>query len=187
MNSTFFAAAVRRAVPVAALALLLSACATTPQVTCSMPQSRNLDQAIEYSKAQLIQGCEANFERYYTNLLDIAEGDPTPENKQSFSNFFVWVSDQGILSRRQAQQMYNRYFNVKFVSLLGDYNNCQSTCPRQSQVLQQMEHELSDKELGLLKISMDRGSYYRADRLFKQTELVLAATCQACDLDAPSP
>ena len=43
-----------------------------------------------------------------------------------------------------------------------------------------MERELSQKERGLLKVSTDADSYYRADRLYQEVELVLEATCTAC-------
>ena len=62
-------------------------------------------------------------------LLEVAAGDPDPGNRQIFSEFLVWTSDSGLLSKRQAQETWNRYFNVKFVSLRGDYNNCAQTCP----------------------------------------------------------
>ena len=88
--------------------------------------------------------------------------------------------DQGLLSTRQAQEYYNRFFNVKFMTLQGDYNNCSHTCPRRDRVLLDMERELGDKERGLLKVSLDNAGYYRADELFKEVELVLEATCTAC-------
>jgi hypothetical protein len=43
-----------------------------------------------------------------------------------------------------------------------------------------MERELSDKERGLLKVSLDSAGYYRADELYQEVELVLEATCTAC-------
>ena len=46
--------------------------------------------------------------------------------------------------------------------------------------MQEMNRELADKEQGLLKVSADRREYYRANRLFQETELVLQATCEAC-------
>ena len=113
-------------------------------------------------------------------MLTIAEGDPKPENKRAFSEFLVWSSDRGLLSKRQAQDHYNRYFNVKFMSLRGDYNNCSHTCPNRNKVLLDMERELTDKERGLLRVSLDNQGYYRADELFQEVELVLEATCTAC-------
>lgn len=159
--------------------LVLSACATTPPA-CGGPTSRNLDTAFEQAQANLSAGCAAHFDRYYDDLLGIAEGDPKPENKRRFSEFLVWASDEGILSKRQARDYYNRYFNVKFMSLAGDYNNCSHTCPRRDRVMLDMERELVDKERGLLKVSLDNSGYYRADELYREVELVLEATCTAC-------
>ena len=131
-------------------------------------------------KSSLNSGCQAHFDRYYDDLLLIAEGDPKAENKRAFSEFLVWASDQGLLSTRQAQDYYNRYFNVKFMSMRSDYNNCSHTCPNKQKVLFDMERELLDKERGLLKVSTDADAYYRADRLYQEVELVLEATCTAC-------
>ncbi|MDH3547304.1 MAG: hypothetical protein OEN22_09405 [Gammaproteobacteria bacterium] len=163
----------------AAISLTLASCAST-KPTCDSPQTRNLDRAISAVQATLTNGCQAHFDRYYDDLLTIAEGDPKPENKREFSEFLVWASDEGLLSKRQAQENYNRYFNVKFMSLRGDYNNCSHTCPNKQKVLFDMERELTDKERGLLKVSLDNQGYYRADELFHEVELVLEATCTAC-------
>jgi hypothetical protein len=160
-------------------ALALAGCATTT-ADCSLPRTASLDQAMDAAEARLADGCEAEFDRYYAELLSIAEGDPGPENKRKFSDFLLTATDQGLLSKRQAERAYNRYFNVKYVSLMGDYNNCAYTCPRKRQVLTAMEAELLDKEQGLLRVSQDAPGYYRADRLYQETELVLEATCTAC-------
>ena len=159
--------------------LILMACAT-PAPTCDGPQTRNLDAAVDSVKASLMNGCHAHFDRYYDDLLNVAEGDPKPENKRVFSQFLLWSADEGLLSRRQAEDYYNRYFNVKFMSLRSDYNNCSHTCPNKRRVLLDMERELSDKERGLLKVSLDNTGYYRADELYQEVELVLEATCTAC-------
>ena len=160
-------------------AAFLAGCATT-EPGCYSPQTRNLDHALEAVKSDLSSGCAAHFDRYYDDLLTIAEGNPDPENKRAFSEFLVWASDEGLLSRRQAEDYYNRYFNVKFMSMRGDYNNCSHTCPNKARVLYDMERELSDKERGLLLVSRDNDGYYRADRLYQEVELVLEATCNAC-------
>lgn len=157
----------------------LASCATTPP-SCPSPQTRNLETAVRYVETSLQTGCAAHFDRFYDDLLTIAEGDPKPENKRIFSEFLVWSTDRGLLSTRQAEDYYNRYFNVKFMSMKGDYNNCSHTCPNKQKVLFDMERELSDKERGLLRVAEDRDGYYRADRLFQEVELVLEATCTAC-------
>ena len=164
---------------VIAAGTLLASCATTPP-PCNGPATKNLSAAIDAVQYELLNGCEARFDRYYDDLLTIAEGDPQLENKRVFSEFLVWSKDQGLLSRRQAESYYNRYFNVKFVALEGEYNNCSHSCPRRDVVYRDMERELSDKERGLLKVSLDNDSYYRASELYQEVELVLEATCTAC-------
>lgn len=159
--------------------LVLASCATSPP-PCNGPQSKNLTSAISAVQSNLNNGCAEHFDRYYDDLLSIAEGDPKAENKRVFSEFLVWTSDEGLLSQRQAREYYNRYFNVKFVSLQSDYNNCTHTCPRRDRVMLNMERELTDKERGLLKVSLDNAGYYRADELYQEVELVLEATCTAC-------
>lgn len=157
----------------------LISCASSPP-PCVGPQTKNLDAAIDQVKRSLNDGCAAQFDRLYDDLLTTAEGDPRPENKRRFSEFLVWSADEGLLSQRQAREHYNRYFNVKFVSLASDYNNCSHTCPRRDRVMLDMERELSDKERGLLRVSLDNTGYYRADELYREMELVLEATCTAC-------
>jgi hypothetical protein len=167
-------------VAIALLFLFLTSCATSPP-PCDGPTTKNLDAAISLVQRSLNDGCAAHFDRLYDDLLTIAEGDPKAENKRKFSEFLVWTTEEGLLSQRQAKEYYNRYFNVKFVSLQGDYNNCSHTCPRRDRVMRDMERELSDKERGLLNVSLDNSGYYRADELYQEVELVLEATCTACE------
>ncbi len=171
------------AVAVLGLAALLSACNSNPsreQPVCNPPQGPDLDQSLSQARFDLETGCEGRFDDYFDRLLSIAEGDPKPENKSRFSDFLLWANRQGLLSKQQARRRYNRYFGIKFVSLMGDYSVCSDTCKRKQEVLQAMRQELADKEQGLLRVSADRRSYSRASQLLRETELVLEATCTAC-------
>lgn len=161
---------------------LLTACNSNPSKTktCNLPQGPDLNQAVAEAQSALQTSCRLHFDRYFQRLLSIAEGDPKKENKAIFSDFLLWANTQGLLSKRQARETYTRYFGVKYISLLSDYSVCAQTCPRQKEVIQNMSHELQDKEQGLLKISAEQSDYYRANRLFQETELVLKATCEAC-------
>lgn len=166
----------------AAIVTSLAACSTSPtQATaCSVPEGPNLERAISAARFDLETGCEHRFDEYFQRLLTIAEGDPKKENKASFSDFLLWANDAGLLSKAQARETYNRYFGVKYVSLVSDYSVCAQTCPHQSDVMRDMNRELADKEQGLLKISNDRLNYTRASNLYQEAELVLEATCEAC-------
>jgi len=164
------------------LLLTLVGCNSAPSqdTSCTMPGGHDLDQAISASRFQLETGCATHFDRYFTSLLSIASGDPRKENKGKFSDFLLWANQADLISKNQARDYYNRYFNVKFMALRGDYNNCSHTCPNRQRILVDMERELSDKERGLLRISLDNQAYYRADELYQEVELVLEATCTAC-------
>jgi len=170
------------AAAVAVLATALTACNSNPSraTACSLPEGPDLDRAISAARFDLETGCEQQFDQYFQRLLTIAEGDPKKDNKAAFSEFLIWANEEGLLSKRQARETYTRYFGVKYVSLVSDYSVCDQTCPRQDEVMREMNRELVDKEQGLLKVSADRREYYRANRLFQETELVLEATCEAC-------
>jgi hypothetical protein len=165
-----------------ALAALLTGCNTNPPraSACSPPEGPNLERAISTARFDLSTGCEQQFDDYFQRLLTIAEGDPKKDNKVAFSDFLIWANAEGLLSKRQARELYTRYFGVKYVSLISDYNVCAQTCPHRQEVMQEMNRELVDKEQGLLKVSADQREYYRANRLFQEAELVLNATCEAC-------
>lgn len=165
------------------LALIVTAgCETQAPVAdlCSGRLGSNLDLAFAETEQRLGAGCEYQFDNYFRENLATAEANPDAENKRAFSDHLVRVNAMGVISKRQAQELYNRYFNVKFVSLAGDYNTCSQTCPVQARVISDMKTELQDKELGLLRVTGDNASYYRADNLLKETQLVLTATCRAC-------
>jgi len=160
--------------------LLASACTTSDPNYCAVDLRGDLDGAMRTVETKLGSGCEYQFDSYFQNLLALAEANPDKNNRRYFSDHLMRVQDMGVISRRQAEGLYNRYFNVKFVSLQGDYNTCSQTCPIRKQVMSDMKAELHDKELGLLRASNDAASFYRADNLLKETDLVLEATCRAC-------
>jgi len=166
-------------------ALALAGCASQQTAEyCSARLGGNLNSAMKEATERLSGGCEYQFDGYFQQLLAIAEANPDRRNRMHFSDFLLQANDTGVISRRQAQSLYNRYFGIKFVSLQGDYNTCSQTCPQRARVLSDMQAELHDKELGLLRASADQQSFYRADNLLKETELVLEATCTACEAGA---
>lgn len=163
------------------VAHVLVGCAAEATDACRGQLGGTLDGAMVDAESRLANGCEYEFDRYFGELLTIAEANPDRRNAQHFSEFLLRQAATGAISRRTAEGLYNRYFNIKFVSLQGDYNTCSQTCPVRARVLSAMQTELKDKELGLLRVSSDTASFYRADHLYKEAELVLEATCRACE------
>ena len=162
------------------LALLAAGC-TTPQTVsqCDLNLNAPLRSAMTNVERALGQDCGRYYESYVSELIAIASENPSDDNRRAFSDFLVSLSDSGMISKRQARNLYNRYFNVKFVSLDGDYSTGSQVCPDKDKVLLAMRQELLDKETGLVQVSNDPSSYYRADLLLQEAELVLEATCRA--------
>lgn len=161
--------------------LFVAGCTTTQTADqCGVHLKAPLRTAMAVVEDRLASGCGAYYQGYVADLIDIAKDNPSADNKKAFSDFLVSLSDQGIISKRQAKELYNRYFNVKFVSLDGEYSTCSQVCPVRDKVLLDMRQELLDKEVGLLQASNDSAGYYRADLLLKESEIVLEATCRAC-------
>ena len=163
-------------------ALALSGCETTQTTAqCTGTLGNDLERAALTAEDRIGQGCEYHFDDYFGEMLTIAEANPDAANRVVFSDFLVGQHEAGTLSKRRAQALYNRYFGIKFVSLQGDFNTCAQTCPVRETVLSDMRTELQHKERGLLRASADQPSFYRADNLLKEAELVLEATCRACE------
>ncbi len=166
----------------ASLVALLSGCQTTAEPACPLPQGTNVERSFTHARGDLSRSeCQFRFDAYFERLLDIAAGDPSPQNSERFSQFLVWANDQGIISKISAKEHYNRYFSAKFVSLPDDYSNCSYTCRKKQEIISNMKTELRDKDRGLLKVTGDKRKYAEANRLYDSVQTLLEATCKACD------
>lgn len=152
-----------------------------PASSCKLPRTMNLSQAIDMTKQTLGRNeCVYEFTLYFENLLEIGKGDPSLKNKEKFSSFLIWSNETGILSKLQAKEYYNRYFNTLFMSLPEEYNTC-SISSQKEMVIKEMELELIQKQLGLLSVCEDKTSYYEAHAQMDTMILLIEATCMACE------
>ncbi len=165
------------------LTLFLFGCATTnKEPPCQLPESKNVESAFSHAREDLSRPkCHYRFDAYFQRLLEIAEGDPDPGHARRFSDFLVWANAQDIVNKRTAKDYYNRYFSYKFVSLPDKYSNCGYTCRVRDEVAANMREELRDKDKGLLKVTGDRDKYARANDLYESIQLLIEATCTACE------
>jgi hypothetical protein len=149
---------------------------------CKVDMQSTLDRALVNTQNVLTKNrkCSENFDSYFRNLITVAKGYPDPSNKQKFSDFLVSLSENGIITRQRAEELYNRYFSVKFLTMMGDYNVCSSVCSNEDSFKIQIENELADKETGLQKICRDGEAFARSNRLYAETLLVVSATCRTC-------
>jgi hypothetical protein len=167
---------------VGALAVLSCANQQFVKTNCILPSGVDLEEALAHSKDDLGHfQCEAQFDAYYKRLIEVAKRNPDIQNKRKFSGFLEWANERGIIDKIQARDYYNRYFNTTFMSLPDDYNVC-STCSEKSQrdIEIQLERELGQKEVGLLKACQDKDAFYLAMDQYNSILLLLDATCTAC-------
>jgi hypothetical protein len=174
---------------VLATVLWLAGCQMTPETTpeCALPRTTDVAHAFEQTRNGLKRSeCHFHFDAYFERLLETAAGDPDPKHSEHFSEFLLWANAQDIITRRNAQEYYNRYFNTKFASLPNEYSNCTYTCRIQNEIVQQMKEELLQKDRGLLKITGNKRAYAEANSLHDSVLLLLEATCTACAA-SPAP
>ena len=95
--------------------LVLGGCAKRPVYhsvsapACGMPEGVMLGEAMAQVREDLSnEACQSRFDGYFITLLEIASGDPDPENKRRFSDFLVWAHEAGLLTKSQAKEKYNR-------------------------------------------------------------------------------
>ncbi len=148
---------------------------------CTLDEKNRFGHAlIEVRKDLGNDSCYPAFDHYLTELIGIAGGDSDLLRRKDFSEFLVWSAEQGIINKKQAKDIYNRYFTSSFVSLPDEYNVC-SQCRNQVQIENAMYQELVKKKEGMATACNDQKSYDEARSHYDSLLLFLDATCTACD------
>jgi len=151
-----------------------------PVTSCPLPSGHLVDKGFETARATLSNPeCRYQFDAVFHSLLSICEGDPDMGHKEKFSNLLMWAKGQGIISKKQAAELYTTYFSARFVSLPGDYQTC-SHCPRLKTIMSRCRDELKKKARGLIKVCSDKETYGKASQDLQYIEVILEATCSAC-------
>ncbi len=165
-----------------AIALWLADCQMTrEQPGCTLPSGTNVERAFDHAREQLSRNaCRPEFGDYFEQLLDIAAGAPGPEHSQRFSEFLLWANAEEVITRRSAEDYYNRYFSPKFASLQNEYSNCTHTCRLKAETESAMQEELLQKDIGLLKVTNDKQKYAQANAYYHSILTLIEATCEAC-------
>lgn len=147
---------------------------------CVLEESTRFRQALYEAKKDLNdEACYPSFNQYLDGLLNIASGDPDLLRRKDFSEFLVWSTEKGIISKMQAKEYYNSYFTSSFMSLPDEYNVC-SQCRNQEQMEHDMYQELLKKKDGMANACSDKKSYNEARSHYDSLLLFLDATCTAC-------
>ena len=96
----------------------LGACSQQPQkpiVDCALSGTNNVDRLFaEVSEKLESPSCHYSFPGYRDRLVAAAKGAPGPENEARFAGLIRQVIDQGVISKRQGQELFSQYFDPEF-------------------------------------------------------------------------
>lgn len=164
----------------------LSACASLGSsrdkgTRCELSGTQKLELAVSEAQEKLESGCTREFSGYYNRLLQLGAGFPKPENAAVYQDFLRWSVNQGIISRVQAGERYDRYFSSKFSGLSDSRSVASAVCPNLDGTLADLRSELADKETGLQGILGQANRFQEATRLYYNLQLNLSAICAAVE------
>jgi hypothetical protein len=158
-------------------------------VSCSGPTGHLLGNAVSQVKSNLSHSaCLSQYNDYYGNLLEIAKGDPGAKNLAVFGEFKQWSESKGLVSKKQSEAKFHRYFNPRFVEIsLNTTNSTYNTCSLASQqktLLTNLKQEMKDKHTGLLEVLGDKARYQTAAELYSNLSFQLEQSFDACTASA---
>ncbi len=155
--------------------------AQTPAVSCPEVSGVDLADATQTVKSALQTGqCSHKFADYYEGLMTIAAGAPAKANKGVFSDFIGWSYTQQLISKRDAETYFSRYFGEGFISLDDTYNTC-SLSSKQDELISALNSEMKDKKRGILTVLGNKELFADVSNQHAALRSVLEATWMACD------
>ena len=152
----------------------------TANAPCPVVDSANVDSAFgQASQAMAIRHCQIQFESYFDKLLTVAAESPSIDNKKRFDGFFRQLDGDGVISKRQATELYTQYFTTSYMALPDTYNVC-SAGREQDKILSAMRAELDQKKRGLMDVLGEKDLYFKARQSHDEIGLILQTAVDAC-------
>jgi hypothetical protein len=94
---------------------VLAGCSQQAQTVagnCLLAQTNNVDHLFaEVSDKLRDSSCHYSYEDYRERLVSAAKGAPGPGNEARFADLLRQSIDQGIISRRQGQELFSQHFD----------------------------------------------------------------------------
>ena len=170
---------------VAALLLAITACsqqARTDYSQCELSGTNNVDHLFaEVSDKLETPACHYSFPRYRERLLQAAKGSPGPENEARFAGLLRESVDSGIISQRQAQATFSRYFDPEFYVVKVEPRSSCSSLRKKDALYAAMREELAFKREGMLEILDDEARFRQAQHHYNDLNMVFEAVSTACE------
>lgn len=170
---------------VAALLLAVTACSQTASRNysqCELSGTNNVDHLFaEVSDKLQVPACHYSFQEYRERLLQAAKGAPGPDNEARFAGLLRESVDSGIISQRQAQETFSRYFDPEFYVVKVEPRSSCSSLRKKDALYAAMREELAFKREGMLEILDDEARFRQAQHHYNDLNMVFEAVSTACE------
>ena len=167
-----------------AFALSLAACSQVPKkdsAECQLSDTNNVDRLFaEVSRKLSNRACQYSFPQYQERLLAAAKGDPGPENEARFAGLLRQSIDLGVISKRQGQELFSRYFDPEFYVVKAEARSSCSSLREKDALYAEMRLELADKREGMLEVLADQERFRQAQHYYSDLNMVFDAVNAAC-------
>lgn len=190
------------------MAVLLSACATTPRHQCASgeywDESRGMcisqcpdDSVVDLDRAvdMAIECVKTNphrFDQAFAILVSIAQQNPREDNGERILRFINEVAIKApFVSTKKAKMRWNRYFSpYLFVSVSYNYDSIKNCCSQKEKIKREIDEELTHKKIGLLScmaVSTNKDlineQYKQAEQIAASLKIGIDAACKSCYKD----
>lgn len=173
-----------RAAVVLVTLTLLGACSQLPQkqsADCSLSNSNNIDSLFtEVSGKLQHKACHYSYPSYRDRLVAAAKGSPGPDNEARFAGLLRDSIEQGIISKRQGQETFSRYFDPEFYVVKSEARSSCSSLRDKDKLYAAMRTELGYKREGMLEILDDEARFRKAQHYYQDLSMVFDAVDAAC-------
>ena len=169
---------------VACLLLTLGACSQVPSkdtADCSLGDTNSVDRLFAQASSKLKnRSCQYAFPEYQERLVAAAKGDPGAENEARFAGLLRESIELGVISKRQGQEIFSRYFDPEFYVVKAEARSSCSSLRDKEALYAEMRLELADKREGMLEILDDKDRFRQAQHYYSDLNMVFDAVNAAC-------
>jgi len=151
----------------------------TPRSDCKVTKGAPMDIATTELNDKLASGACHDFDQAFKNLYVAGQEDPGELNKELFASFINEALKYNVVTKKQAQNVFNRNFHSTFMTLDDSFQAC-AALKNKSVLLKELMRELGLKERGYLSVLSDKKGYEEVYRQYQDIVLVIDATDLAC-------
>ena len=148
---------------------------------CALTATNNIDRLFAEVENNLDDPvCHYSWPEYKQRLFATAKGNPGPDNEARFATLLRSSIERGIISRRQGQELFSRYFDAEFYSVKTEPRSSCASLRKKPALYASMQAELALKREGMLGILNDEDRFRRAQQHYSDLHLVFDAVEVAC-------